>query len=63
MPRNCRDCSACTRPSAVRGLYLVFVATWLWMFSWMWLSFMRKCPQCRHLLGKHSRRQDGSYID
>ena len=24
---------------------------------------MKHCPQCKHLLGNHARRRDGSFVD
>jgi hypothetical protein len=59
MARNCRDCVACTRSFLIRLTYV----WWLWAFSWVWKPFMKTCPQCRHTLGKHLRRADGSYKD
>jgi hypothetical protein len=44
-------------------LYTVFVLSWAWFFIMWGKPFMKTCPQCRHLLGKHQRRDDGSYID
>lgn len=38
----------------------------LYLFTMAWLVkpvFMRNCPQCKHLLGKHARRRDGSFQD
>ncbi|MEV1294458.1 hypothetical protein [Pseudonocardia sp. NPDC049635] len=26
-------------------------------------SFMSHCPSCTHLLGRHGRRADGSFLD
>lgn len=38
---------------------LMCLSWWLWMFK----MFMRTCPQCGHLFGRHRYRRDGSFID
>jgi hypothetical protein len=35
---------------------------WTW-YGWMFTMWMRRCPQCRHGLGRHARRADGSFKD
>jgi hypothetical protein len=43
----------------VRAIRLFALTWWTWMFK----VFVRTCPQCHHLLGRHARRADGSFRD
>ncbi len=41
---------------------MILMTTWpLW--GWLFTMWMRRCPQCRHALGRHARRADGSFKD
>lgn len=59
MSNGCRDCTACTAPATTR-MARPFVFTW---WTWMFKMFMRTCPQCKHMMGRHQRRADGSFRD
>lgn len=41
-------------------LKLVSLCTFFWLIRPIAL---RTCPQCKHLLGRHQRRADGSFRD
>jgi hypothetical protein len=41
-------------------LMILFVWTW---YGWAFTMWMRRCPQCKHGLGRHARRSDGSFKD
>lgn len=63
----CRDCRTCTQPGAVR-LAQDWTAGIGHVMS-IGISFavkrggFRHCPQCKHLLGRHQTRADGSFRD
>lgn len=59
MATGCRDCSACSAPLAVRAMRPIMFTWWTWMGK----MFVRTCPQCSHMPGRHARRADGSFID
>ena len=67
MSSGCRDCGTCTKPGLAR-----MMQTWAVGFmhlctagiSWVVKhGGMKHCPQCKHLLGGHQRRADGSFAD
>ncbi|MFC5634723.1 hypothetical protein [Streptomyces bullii] len=38
----------------------------LYLFTLSWLVkpvFLKNCPQCKHMMGRHQRRRDGSFQD
>lgn len=38
----------------------------LYLFTLAWLVkpvFLKNCPQCKHMMGRHQRRRDGSFQD
>lgn len=64
---GCRDCQTCTAPGAAKanrammaGFMHLCTAGITWVVS---RSFMSHCPGCSHLMGRHQRRGDGSFID
>lgn len=67
MATGCRDCRTCTMPAMSRwGLWwlLTFVYLGLLWIPWMIKrGTMRHCPTCRHLLSRHLRRADRSFMD
>lgn len=67
MAFGCRDCKTCT---------MLGILKWLqdWMVGLLHISTAgmsllvkrasaRHCPQCKHVLSRHERRRDGSFID
>ena len=67
MASGCRDCTTCTKPGLVK-------LGQDWMLGFLHVmscgislaikrGTMRNCPQCKHLLSNHQRRQDGSFRD
>lgn len=67
MSSGCRDCGTCTKPGLARmmqtwavGFMHVCTAGISWVVK---RGGMKHCPQCKHLLGRHVRRSDGSFID
>lgn len=65
MASGCKDCGTCTRPGAARwgqwwAVALLHVCT-CGISYWVKRSFMRHCPQCRHLLSGHQRTADGAF--
>jgi hypothetical protein len=67
MAAGCRDCTTCTKPGLVKlgqDWTLGFVHIMSCGISWVIKrGAMRNCPQCKHLLSNHQRRQDGSFRD
>lgn len=67
MARGCRDCGTCTKPSLVRwGQWWAMAFVYVCTAGIAWLvkrGMMRGCPQCKHLMGSHQRRADGSFKD
>lgn len=67
MARGCRDCATCTKPGfakmgqdwTVGLLHLCTVGISLAVKR----GVSRHCPQCKHYLSNHQRRQDGSFQD
>ena len=60
---GCRDCSKCTE-SAAKGLIAGIPRLIIWVFTfWNIGLFQKKCPQCGHKMGIHSKRGDGSFAD
>ncbi|MFG2196750.1 hypothetical protein [Streptomyces sp. NPDC048639] len=67
MANGCRDCRTCTKPGLIRmvqdwTLGVVYLCTAGLIFV-MKRGFLRHCPQCKHRLGAHRRRIDGSFQD
>lgn len=67
MSSGCRDCGTCTKPGMARmiqnwavGFMHLCTAGISWVVK---RGSMRHCPQCKHLLGGHARRADGSFAD
>lgn len=67
MASGCRDCGTCTKPGLARmgqnwavGFMHLMTAGISWAVK---RGTMRHCPQCRHLMSRHQRRRDGSFID
>ena len=67
MSYGCRDCKTCAAPAAAKtgralaaGTLHLFTVGISWVVSRM---FMSHCPQCRHLMSRHQRRADRSFID
>ncbi len=67
MADGCRDCETCTRSwlgrlfqNAAVGLMHVVTIGISYLIK---KGFRRHCPQCKHLLSRHSRRADGSFRD
>ncbi|KAA6220181.1 hypothetical protein CP979_05165 [Streptomyces filamentosus] len=61
MASGCRDCRTCTKSWLGR---MCQKAVYLFCFAWLVKPvFMRNCPQCKHLMGRHARRRDGSFQD
>lgn len=56
---GCRDCTACTRSALWR---MMVALCWTW-WGWMLTMFLRRCPGCKHSLGRHRFRRDGSFMD
>lgn len=67
MSRGCRDCQTCTQPGIARMIQawaVGFMHLCTVGISWaVKRGTMKHCPQCGHLLGRHQRRADGSFID
>lgn len=67
MASGCRDCTTCTKPGLARmlqnwGAGFLHLCTAGISFA-VKRGTMRHCPQCKHLLSNHQRRQDGSFRD
>lgn len=58
-PGVCRDCRSCRSTAAAKGAYALAVAPVLFLTHvatmGLTLMFQRKCPVCRHRLGRHDR--------
>lgn len=67
MAGGCRDCQTCTQVGVVRmaqdwtvGFGHLSTAGVSWAVK---RGFWKHCPDCKHLLSRHQRRADGSFID
>ena len=63
MASGCRDCRVCLRAPMTRfgtQLLLLTFTCGLWLLV---KPFTKQCPQCRHRMGRHERRADGSFKD
>ena len=61
MASGCRDCGTCTMPWIARqGRHLLYLITFSFLVKPV---FLRTCPQCSHMMGRHQRRRDGSFQD
>ena len=59
----CRDCKICTRLGVVKLIMIIPGLIYSILLSWNVGLFMKKCPDCNHLLSKHLKRKDGSFAD
>lgn len=64
---TCRDCRTCTHRGITRlsqdwlvGLGYLLTVGIAWAVK---RAGWRHCPQCKHLLRRHLRREDGSFRD
>lgn len=42
------------------GLQLVYLMSMLWLVKRV---VLRCCPECHHVMWRHQRRRDGSFMD
>lgn len=59
---GCRDCCRCTESFLTGLIYLPFRLAWGLATFWNIGLVARKCPQCRHGMGRH-RMVRGRYQD
>ncbi|WP_435209582.1 hypothetical protein [Streptomyces sp. bgisy034] len=45
---------------ARQGRHLLYLVTLAWLIKPV---FLKNCPQCKHMMGRHRRRRDGSFQD
>jgi len=45
---------------ARQGRHLLYLITFSFLVKPV---FLRTCPQCSHMMGRHQRRRDGSFQD
>ncbi|GAB2718188.1 hypothetical protein GCM10027072_08720 [Streptomyces bullii] len=61
MASGCRDCQTCTMSWIARmGRHTLYLFTLSWLVKPV---FLKNCPQCKHMMGRHQRRRDGSFQD
>lgn len=64
---GCRDCQTCTAPGAAKANRKMLAGAMHFMtvgISYVTIrAVMSHCPQCSHLMGRHQRRDDGSFRD
>jgi len=60
---GCRDCKICTRTPIMKIIMLIPRIGYIFLFSWNYGLFKKKCPECGHFLSDHLTRDDGSFKD
>jgi hypothetical protein len=61
MASGCRDCQTCTMSWIARmGRHTLYFICLAWLVKPV---FLKCCPQCKHMMGRHQRRRDGSFQD
>lgn len=63
MAGGCRDCNQCTETMATSTVMLLPRLVWWGLTAWNLGLFTKRCPQCKHLMSKHQRKDDGSFKD
>lgn len=63
MAAGCRDCSRCTETALTGCVMMPFRLTWWALIFWNVGMVTKHCPQCKHPLSLHARRDDGSFKD
>lgn len=59
---GCRDCKQCTRSALGKFVWFFLRIVWMFFFLWNIGLFIKKCPQCKHYMFWHQKKE-GRFID